>query len=94
MKNDLNPREEQILAELKDDAEATSVTNLAARINYFTSDRLRVHLQRLENRGLICERRPYQQKSVRLTEAGRAAAAAITARKASGKKERRAKEAA
>jgi DNA-binding MarR family transcriptional regulator len=81
MKSDLNTREEQILTELKNDQESISVTNLAARINYFTSDRLRVHLQRLENRGLICERLPYQQKSVRLTEKGKAMAAALAAEK-------------
>ena len=38
-----------------------------------------LHLQRLENKGLIEERRPYQHKAIRLTPAGHLAALAAVA---------------
>jgi len=88
----LQPREIEILKILADSPEPIGVLDLSVRLHYFSNDRTRIHLQRLENWGLIHERRPYQRKSVQLTEKGKAKAAEVLAADQAGAIELRGRE--
>ena len=50
-------------------------------LNYRSPTNVGFHLERLENKGFVAPRRPYQRQAIILTEAGRAAAAALFAAK-------------
>ena len=74
----LKPREIQILKALSDVPEPINVIDLAVRIHYFATENIRIYLQRLENFGYIHERKPWQRKSVRLTEKGKEVASHLS----------------
>jgi predicted transcriptional regulator len=78
----LQPREIEILKTLDEEQEPIGYIDLSVKLHYWNSDKVRICLQRLENVGLICKRRPYQRKAILLTDEGRAAAAALAAKEA------------
>jgi hypothetical protein len=75
----MRPVEVKILQALHGVEEPIGEGNLRKRMSNRSPSCVSLHLTRLENKGLIEERRPYQHKAIRLTPAGHLAAMAAVA---------------
>ena len=80
MHDTMRPVEVRILKALHGVEGPIGETDLRNRMRNRSPSCVSLHLQRLENKGLLQERRPYQHKSIRLTAAGHLAAAVIAAK--------------
>ena len=81
MQDNMRPLEIRILKTLIGVEKPIGGKDLMERLDYRSPTNVGFHLERLENKGFIAPRRPYQRQAIILTEAGKAAAAAF-ARKA------------
>jgi DNA-binding MarR family transcriptional regulator len=82
MQDRMRLMEVKILKALDGVEEPIAGADLLRRMHYGGHSTVSFYLQKLEYRGLVAPRHPYQHRSIVLTPAGRAAAAALAAKEA------------
>ena len=79
MQDDLGTMETRILRSLVGVEKPISGKVLMELLDCRSPTSVGINLERLENKGFVAPRRPYQRQAITLTETGRAAAAALIA---------------
>jgi DNA-binding MarR family transcriptional regulator len=79
MQDDLRSVENRILKTLASVEKPISGKVLMELLDTRSPTSVGINLERLENKGFVAPRRPYQRQAIVLTETGKAAAAALIA---------------